>query len=154
MKRVLSTAILLIAFAMMTLPAAAQKRDRDDFRKDIREYKHNYLRVKLDMSREQAAKFFEEYDKMEDAVTALNDEARAVEKKIYDAPDGTVTDIEYEMASKTLLEAKVKESALEQEYYGKFAEILTPKQMFELPKVERDFTMQLVKYHNKDRKKK
>lgn len=153
MKRILSIITLAVAAIVLALPAGAQKRDRDDFRKDIREYKHNFLRVKLDMSREQAAKFFEEYDRMEDAVTAINDEARAVEKKIYDAPDGTVTDIEYEMASKTLREAKAKEAAIETEYYGKFAEILTPRQMFELPKVERDFTMQLVKYRKKDHKK-
>lgn len=153
MKRIFSIITIVAAAILLALPSSAQRRDRDDFRKDIREYKHNYLRVKLDMSREQAAKFFEEYDRMEDAVTAINDEARAVEKKIYDAPDGTVTDIEYEMASKTLREAKEKESAIEAEYYGKFAEILTPRQMFELPKAERDFTMQLVKYR-KDRKNK
>lgn len=58
------------------------------------------------MSREQATEFFAVYDQMDDAITALNDEARAIESKIYDAPDGTVTDLEYEMATKTLLEVK------------------------------------------------
>lgn len=153
MKRI-STALLLFVTLLVSSVAQAQKPDRDDFREKIREYKHNYLKAKLDLSREQASQFFEEYDQMDDAITALNDEARAVEKKIYDSPNGTVTEMEYEMATNILLEVKAKEAAIESEYYAKFKEILSPKQLFELRKVERDFTMQLVKFRNRSDKKK
>lgn len=153
MKHFSSIFLFMLALCI-ALPASAQNRDRKQFRDDIREYKHNYFRQKLDLSREQAASFFDLYDKMDDAVTALNDEARTVETKIYDAPDGTITDIEYEIATRTLLEVKEKEAAIEKEYYAQFAEILNKKQLFELRKVERDFTMQLLKYHHKNGKKK
>ena len=83
-----------------------------------------------------------------------HDDARTLETKIYDAPEGSITDIEYETATKALLEVKEKEAALEKEYYAQFAEILNKKQLFELRKVERDFTMQLLKYHHKNGKKK
>ena len=142
MKHFSSIFLLMLALCI-ALPATAQNRDRKQFRDDIREYKHNYFRQKLDLSREQAASFFDLYDKMDDAITDLNDDARTLETKIYDAPEGSITDIEYE-----------KEAALEKEYYAQFAEILNKKQLFELRKVERDFTMQLLKYHHKNGKKK
>ncbi len=153
MKHFSSIFLLMLALCI-ALPATAQNRDRKQFRDDIREYKHNYFRQKLDLSREQAASFFDLYDKMDDAITDLNDDARTLETKIYDAPEGSITDIEYETATKALLEVKEKEAALEKEYYEQFAEILNKKQLFELRKVERDFTMQLLKYHHKNGKKK
>lgn len=154
MKRIYSIFTIVALICLTAATASAQNRDRKQFRDDIREYKHNYFKQKLDLSREQANSFFDLYDKMDDAITALNDEARTLETRIYDAPDGTITDIEYEVATRTLLEVKEKEAAIEKEYYDKFNDILNKKQLFELRKVERDFTMQLLKYHNKNGKKK
>lgn len=153
MKRITAQLLIIFAICACSLSATAQNRDRKQFRDDIREYKHNFLKQKLDMSREQATEFFAVYDQMDDAITTLNDEARAIESKIYDAPDGSVTDLEYEMATKALLEVKGKEAQIENEYYDKFKDILNKKQLFELRRVERDFTMQLVK-HRKNTKKK
>ena len=154
MKRICSIFTLVTLICLTAVTASAQNRARKQFRDDIREYKHNYFKQKLDLSREQANSFFDLYDKMDDAITALNDEARTLETRIYDAPDGTITDIEYEVATRTLIEVKEKEAAIEKEYYDKFNEILNKKQLFELRKVERDFTMQLLKYHHKNGKKK
>lgn len=154
MKRICSIFTLVTLICLTAVTASAQNRDRKQFRDDIREYKHNYFKQKLDLSRDQANSFFDLYDKMDDAITALNDEARTLETRIYDAPDGTITDIEYEVATRTLIEVKEKEAAIEKEYYDKFNEILNKKQLFELRKVERDFTMQLLKYHHKNGKKK
>lgn len=154
MKRFPTILMLVATLCITSIAASAQNRDRKQFRDDIREYKHNYFKQKLDLSREQAASFFDIYDQMDDAVTELNDEARTVETKIYEAPDGTITDIEYEIATRTLLEVKEKEAAIEKEYYEKFKEILNKKQLFELRKVERDFTLQLLKHHHKNGKKK
>lgn len=154
MKRICSIFTLVTLICLTAVTASAQNRDRKQFRDDIREYKHNYFKQKLDLTRDQANSFFDLYDKMDDAITALNDEARTLETRIYDAPDGTITDIEYEVATRTLIEVKEKEAAIEKEYYDKFNEILNKKQLFELRKVERDFTMQLLKYHHKNGKKK
>ncbi len=154
MKRICTIFTLVALICLTSATASAQNRDRKQFRDDIREYKHNYFKQKLDLSREQANSFFDLYDIMDDAITALNDEARTLETRIYGAPDGTITDIEYEVATRTLIEVKEKEAAIEKEYYDKFNEILNKKQLFELRKVERDFTMQLLKYHHKNGKKK
>ncbi len=154
MKRICTIFTLVALICLTSATASAQNRDRKQFRDDIREYKHNYFKQKLDLSREQANSFFDLYDKMDDAITALNDEARTLETRIYGAPDGTITDIEYEVATRTLIEVKEKEAAIEKEYYDKFNEILNKKQLFELRKVERDFTMQLLKYQHKNGKKK
>lgn len=154
MKHLSSLLILIIAVCLTAAPAYAQNFDRSEHRGKIREFKHNFFKSRLDLSREQAPKFYEEYDRMEDAIIALNDEARAVESKIYDSPDGTVTDLEYEMATKALLEVKTKEAQIENEYYDKFKEILNPRQLFQLRRVEREFNLQLIKYRPHGGKKK
>lgn len=143
----------LLLLCTTAIPADAQARGRQQYREDIREYKHNYIVKKLNLTREQSAKFFDIYDKMSDELTMLNDEARAIEAKIYDAPEGSVTDLEYEMASKTLLEVKKKEAEIAQEYYPQLQEILTPQQLFELNKAERDFMVQLVRHQRRNNKK-
>lgn len=151
MKHLSSIFILLIASLFVAMPAQAQ--DRREHRDKIREFKHNFFKAKLDLTREQTAKFYDEYDKMEDAIIALNDDVRAIESRIYDAPDGTVTDLDYEMATKAMMEVKGKEADIENEYYAKFKEILSPKQLFQLRRVEREFNMQLIKYRPNGKKK-
>lgn len=155
MKRFSKIFLLIVVCTMATIPAIAQPRgDHKQFREDIREYKHKYFQQKLNLSREQADEFFQLYDKMEDEVNTLNNEARTVETKIYDSPEGTVTDIEYEMATNILLETKAKEAEIEKQYYAEFEKILNKRQLFELRKVERDFTMQLLRYHHRNGKNK
>lgn len=154
MKRLFKHILLIVVCAMVALPAMAQQRgDYRQFRENIREYKHKYFQQKLDMTSEQANEFFELYDKMEDEINQLQEDARTIETKYYDAPEGTVTDIEYETATKALTESKCKEAEIEKQYYEEFDKILSKRQLFELRKVEREFTRQLLKYHHRKGKK-
>ncbi len=154
MKRLFKNILLIVVCAMVAIPAMAQQRgDYKQFRENIREYKHKYFQQKLDMTSEQANEFFELYDKMEDEINQLHEDARTIETKYYDAPDGTVTDTEYGIATKALTESKCKEAEIEKQYYEEFDKILSKRQLFELRKVEREFTRQLLKYHHRNGKK-
>lgn len=153
MRRLSKNLLLVVVCAMVAIPAMAQQRgDYKQFRENIREYKHKYFQQKLNMSSEQANEFFELYDKMEDEINQLHDDARTIETKYNDAPEGTVTDIEYETATKALMESKCKEAEIEKQYYEEFDKILSKRQLFELRKVEREFTRQLLKYHHRNGK--
>lgn len=154
MKRLFKNILLIVVCAMVAIPAMAQQRgDYRQFRENIREYKHKYFQQKLDMTSEQANEFFELYDKMEDEINQINLDARTIESKYSEAAEGTVTDIEYETATNALIESKCREAEIEKQYYEEFGKILSKRQLFELRKVEREFTRQLLKYHHRNGKK-
>lgn len=135
--------------------ATAQTDDagkRQKWLKDMRQYKHEFLIKQLNLTREQRDKFFALYDKMEDEINSLNSETREMERRIYDNPDGQVTDLEYELATKALVDLKGKECEIERGYYEQMADVVSKKQLFELKKAERDFSMQMMKHSRRSRK--
>lgn len=131
----------------------ADDRDMKQWMLEIREYKHDFIASKLDLSREQQNKFFPLYDKMNDEIQKVNSETRMLEKKIYDSPAESVSDLEYDMAIQALFDLKGKEAAIENQYLEQFKEILTKRQLFLLKGVERDFSMQMMRRHHQIKSK-
>lgn len=123
--------------------------NRDQWFKEVREYKHRYLAKELELSREQEQKFFPIYDKMEDDIAKLNNETRALERRISERSD--VTDLEYDQATDALLEQKNKEYQIETEAFDKYETVLTKEQLFRLKGVERMFTREVMKFHHRRR---
>ena len=153
MKKIL----LILLFAAAALGASAQAeggdrgRDRQQWFNDMREYKHDFLAQKLDLSREQQNKFFPLYDKMDDELGKINGETRSLERKIREAAEGTTTDLEYDMAIDALYDQKAKEAEIEKSYLDSFKEILTKQQLFKLKSVERQFMMNMMRRHHEIR---
>lgn len=145
MRRFAILSLLMVLMSALGLHASG---DRDKWFKELRQYKKEFIIKELELSKEQQTKFFPVYYEMTRKIMKLNDDTRALEKKI-DTNKGAVSDIEYEKAAEALLELKAKEAKIEAEYYPKFKQILTPKQMYKLPKAEKKFTRQLMKHHNK-----
>lgn len=131
---------------------AAQRNGGDDNReqwfKEMRDYKHAFLAKELDLSRDQQRKFFPLYDEMEDETAKLNQETRQLEEKIAKTGDN-VTDIEYDKATEALFEQKSKEGEIEKSYLKKFQPILSKKQLFMLKGAERKFTRDIMKHHRR-----
>ena len=84
----------------------------------------------LTSAKNSSKKFFPLYEEMEDETTRMEDETRAMERRVAEAPDAT--DLEYEKATEALFDMKVKQAALEKGYMEKFRDILSPRQLFEL----------------------
>ncbi len=141
---------LTIFFMFMTFITAISHAadNRDKWFNELRQYKHEFLTKELNLTKEQQSKFFPLYSEMSKKIMKLNDDTRALENKI-DKNKGTVSDAEYEKGAQAMLELKAKEAKIETEYYQKFKKILTPKQMYLLPKAEKKFTRQLMKHHDK-----
>ena len=131
--------------------------DRQKYVTEIRTYKHDYLTKTLQLTKAQEKEFYPLYDELEDKIMALHDQARDVEHKTMHAAD--VSDIELETAARNLYSQKLKEGELELEYYLKFKDILTSKQLISLKNAERKFMQQLMrqqrkaKHHKHDSKK-
>lgn len=132
--------------------AAAQTDEpdnREQWFKEVRDYKHRYFVKELDLARDQQTEFFSIYDKMEDDINKLNNETRSLEKKIKDQE--SVTDLEYEQATQALVDQKQKEYEIESDAYNKLKTVLNKKQLFELRGVERQFTREVMKFHHRNK---
>lgn len=149
MLRKICITITVMAVAFIVAPVLSAQGNREQWMNEIQQYKRNYFAKELGLTKEQQAKFFPLYEDMEEAVRHVDDESRLMEKRVAEAPD--VTDLEYEKATEAMFDAKVKQASLEREYMDKFKQILDRKQLFELKGVERKFSREMMRQHNRIR---
>ncbi len=149
--------ISILALIAIALPVVAQKpaddAEREQWFKEVREYKHQFLAKELQLSKEQQKKFFTIYDEMEDENTRIANDAKREEEAVV-AKGEKATDADYERASEVLYDQKVKEGEVEKTYMKKFQNVLSKKQLFQLKGAERKFTRDLMKHHRRLRQEK
>ena len=153
--KILSAAVLSLVLCSSAISALAQgpsEEDRQRFRAEVRNYKHEFLTRELDLTREQQRDFFPLYDEMENQIHKAQHEAMMMEHKINKSTT-SVSDLEYEKATEAMVEVKSKEASIEGQYLPKFREVLSAKQLFKLKQAERKFTQELMKQHNRMREK-
>ena len=151
MKNILINATLIIlCFLCYAQPIHAQKHneaERENWIKELRNYKHSFLTESLSLTQEQENEFFPLYDEMEREIMNLHDKTRELEKQINDNKDAS--DIEIENAARTIFELKRAEGQIEMTYFEKLKKILEPRQLLMLKKSEHKFTRKLMKHHRK-----
>lgn len=148
-----SISILCAVFAIFVLSAriAAQvlnEEDRNRYVTQIRAYKHDYFVKELDLTKEQQNSFFDLYDNMEDRIMDLGTETRSLER---DALSEDATPEIIEAAASALYRQKKQEGEIETEYFEKFKNILTSRQLVLLKQAERKFNQQLMHQHRRIR---
>ncbi len=151
MKRNFILSFIFILIAQLSTISAQNKpskQDREKWFQEMREYKHSFLTKELDLSEEQQKKFFPLYDAMEKETFKLNRETRHMAKNLKKS-ENDISDIEYEKAAEALFELKSKEGQIEMNYFNKFKDVLTKKQLFQLKGAERKFTNKIMKHHNR-----
>lgn len=147
--------ILTIVLSCLLFPAqllaenpAMDAQMRSKWFKEVQSYKYEFFTKELELTAEQTDKFFPVYEEMEKAVYTVNKEARDLENKISRSEE-EVSDLEYEAATNVLYKVKQKEGEIELEYYQKFDEILSKKQLFLLKIAENKFTQSILNHHKK-----
>lgn len=128
-------------------PQSPDDGDRQKWMTELRNYKHDFLVKELEIDEDQQKQFFSEYDSMEDRINELNMQTRNLEQKVLADPNAS--DVEIEAAARALFELKGEESKIELEYYDKFKEILSPKQLIRIKNAERKFTQRLMQHHRR-----
>lgn len=152
MKKIYTIALLVFLTA---IAAQAQHRppfseeDRQRFRNEVRQYKHEFLIKELELSKEQQRDFFAAYDEMEDKIDLVASDTRRLEKTVAEKNDAT--DIELEAAARAVFSQKKSEGEIEATYYERFRQILKPRQLLALRSAERRFAQQLMRHHRKAR---
>lgn len=151
LNRSLSFILAVLTILTVSIPAAAQQlnvQDRNRYVTQIRAYKHDFLEKELNLSKEQKAEFFNLYDKMEDCILDLGAEVRETETK---ALADNATPDELDAAAATLFSQKLKEGEIEKEYFDKFKNILSARQLVQLKVAERKFNQELMRQHRRIR---
>lgn len=157
MKKFVS--ILIFTLSLVTVgTAVAQdtKQDRQKARKEqwekFRQDKHNFFAQTMELTPEQAEKFFPLFDEMEkkkfDLIRDLHKETRELMKA------ENVTDEQYKAAADRAAAISEKELAIENEYYARFCQILLPRQQFLYHRCEPMFQKEISKKHRGDKREK
>lgn len=147
---------LLLFFTGFSL-AFSQNHPKGDIEKrikEVREYKMKYLAQEMELSETQKIKFFEVYEEMSMAKRSCFKEARDMERKLKKGKDSTEDD--YRKATEAMNTANAEWAEKEKVFNDKFAEFLTPKQIFKMKEAEESFNAKLkeMKINRKLDKKK
>lgn len=129
-------------------------KNRTAMRREVMDFKLKYLAQEMELKDDQEKKFFELYSQMTDEKAKLYKETRELEKKIEDDKDAT--DADYEAVTRAINEAKEKETSIDKRYDEKFAQFLTPRQIFKMKGAEDKFRTKMheMRHKNKSSKKK
>ena len=126
----------------------SNKPDRKEWFRQMRQFKHKFLIKELSLTQQQQNEFFPVYDSMQDEIEKLQRTTMQACRKVSRAKKA-VSDAEYLHAARQATEQKAREGAIEELYFDKFTQILTPEQMFRLHSAERKFTREIMRQHNK-----
>lgn len=148
MKKITILFLIMIASIM---PALAQNkcRDREAMRRELHEFKLKFLAQEMDLKEDQQKRFFDLYNQMSEEKIKVFKETRRLEKKL--AGSDEASEAEYEAVSKAITAAKEKDAEIEKRYDAKFAQFLTPKQIFKLKSAEEKFRDKMHEMRHKKR---
>lgn len=152
-KRILLSLIAVFATVTGVYADPDKHADHCKWMQEMNKTRREFITRELNLSKTQQARFFTHYEAMDAEIRSLYDnldkKGKAIEKK-----GAKATDAECLALSKDMFDAKAKEGIIEQKYYKKFKEILSPKQLVKLKKAERDFHRKMAKEHRKLHQKK
>ena len=108
------------------------------------EEKISYLKQCIALSDSEAERFFTLYDEMEKKKFEVMSEVHRESRKIRKSTEVIADEVYAEVADK-LTELPMKIAQIESEYFAKFREILTPKQMFMFFNCEHNYGKSMLK---------
>lgn len=146
-RKILTVVIIaLCCVAGANAQEKAPKKNKEEMRKEFREFKMKFIAQEIELKDDQEKKFFELYGQMMKERSELFEQTRAMERKIKKAD--SVSDEEYAQMSKAITEAKEKDAAIEKKYDAQFATVLSSKQIYKLKAAEEKFRRKLDQMRN------
>ncbi len=146
--------IIAITTVALSLPLQAQKKkvtsrpNQTEWIKGVREYKYDMLIKEVGLTKEQQDAFLPLYQQMEEEIFKSNKEVRDLEHKISTSKEA-LSDLEYGMAAEAMSNLNMVNAIIEAEYFKKFAEILSKKQLFLLKRAESRFAKSIISQTNR-----
>lgn len=142
MYRFIITAIVtcfaVTSFAQSGAPNRQQKKER------IRAAKIAHITTSLDLTTEQAEKFWPIYNEYSTKKRALKKQLRQIHHNRKDNIEGA-SDAELQRDLEKTFKIRQEEVLLDMEYKDKFLKVISLKQLFKLYKAEKEFKRKLEK---------
>jgi len=138
-KSILSLAIILSFAASTFAQDGDRQRNREESRKRIEASKVAYMTTYLDLSSEEAAKFWPVYNEYQAELKALRGN-RGERKKTSELSEAEATE-----KLNQYITMSSKKAGITEKYIAKFRTILSDKRVLMLLKSEGDFKKQMVK---------
>ena len=141
--------IIAITTIALSLPIQAQKKkvtsrpNQTEWIKGVREYKYDMLIKEVKLTKEQQDAFLPLYQQMEEEIIKSNKEVRDLEHKISTSKEA-LSDLEYGIAAEAMSNVNMVNAQIEAEYFEKFADILSKKQLFLLKRAESRFAKSII----------
>lgn len=143
-KNILSNSILTIAIALFSFYGLSQPDTARQSKKDkIEQLKIAFITKELDLSTEEAEKFWPVYNDMNDALRKEKKARRTKGKELRENFD-TLTEDEIKKKAIAMLDSKISEAKLKKEHTEKVAEIIGYKKTVKLLNVEQRFKKELL----------
>lgn len=139
--------ILLLAPLTVLAQPEKEKIDKEKAEKDREEkidrLKIAFITTELNLTSEEAEKFWPIYNESEAKLKELRKANRKIEKELDDAYE-TMTNEEAKKKLATIFENDEKETALRKEYAEKFSKVIGEKRALKLLSLEHEFRRELL----------
>jgi len=145
--------ITIVALLLSQLTLFAQKRDDNQDRWErYRTEKISFLTTNLDLTPEEAQKFWPVYNQMEKEKSEAQMKRRELEHKLRDEGE-SLSDKKIIQLTRDFVGTMKEEGDIDIRYYEEFLKILPPKKVLKLYNAEGEFRMHMIKKFRDQRRK-
>lgn len=127
------------------------KRDRKELWEKYRSEKIAFLTTNLDLSPEEAQKFWPVYNQKDKEESEAQMERRALEHKVRDA-ESNLSDEDIIALTRKFVATRSKEGKIAEKYNEEFLKILPPQKVLKLYQTENDFRMHMFRKYREQRR--
>ena len=151
LKSALFISILLLSATASSFEAKAEDAQRKKWEESINDYKKDFLIKELGLNAKQEDEFIPMYFEMQEEIFNVGREEMQIQRSIQAKKN--ISDREYKSASQRILKQREKAVKIKSEYFEKFSQVLTSKQVFQLLCAEKKFQRDMLR-HRKPKAKK
>ena len=139
----MKTLVYIFIFQLTILSAFSQN-NQADRKEKLKAMKVAFITEKLDLSSDEAQKFWPVYNEYDKAREELMKDRKSLMKSCKDE-SAVLSDKEAEELADNFIKHEMDEAKLMQDYHAKFKKVLSPKKLIKLYQAERQFKNHLLK---------
>jgi hypothetical protein len=135
--------ILIVIFATGTANAQPPGKDHPNKKERIEQLKIAFITKELELTTDEAEKFWPVYNEMADKIHKKKKEERKLQKELKENFD-TLSEADIKSKSQSILSSEVGQAELKKEYHDKIAEVIGYKKATKLLSLEQRFKRELL----------
>lgn len=147
MKALNKLSFLLVTFILISGFANAQPpgKDHKNRKEKIEQLKIAFITKELELTTDEAEKFWPIYNEMSDKIHEQKKEERELQKELKENFD-TLSEEDVKSKSQTILDHEIKQAELKKEYHEKIAGVIGYKKATKLLSLEQQFKRELLQH--------